>query len=310
MRHPHVRCRRRTAPDRMSPVPAATVLTFEGLDGIRLAGDRRGDPEAPPVLFLHGGGQTRHSWGGAADAVAERGWSAITLDARGHGESDWSDRTDYRLSAFAADVAKVIDTLGEPPVLVGASLGGLTSILLLGELIPGRGRGVVLVDIIPDMEQEGADRIQAFMAERVDDGFASLDEVADAIADYNPHRPRPTDLSGLRKNLRERDGRFFWHWDPAFIGGVADLPPTEINDKPRLNADVQAIIDAGIPVLLVRGRVSDLVSEEGAKQFCARFPDVEFVDVSGAGHMVAGDRNDAFTAAVVDFLDRHHPLVA
>jgi pimeloyl-ACP methyl ester carboxylesterase len=292
----------------MSAVPAATVLAFEGLDGIRLAGDRRGDPDAPPVLFLHGGGQTRHSWGGTADAVAERGWSAITLDARGHGESDWSDRTDYRLSAFAADVAKVIESLGEPPVLVGASLGGLTAILLLGELIPGRARGVVLVDIIPDMEQAGADRIQAFMAERVDEGFGSLDEVADAIATYNPHRPRPSDLSGLRKNLRERDGRFFWHWDPAFIGGVADLPPTEISDKPRLNADVQAIIDADIPVLLVRGRVSDLVSEQGAHDFCARFPRVEFVDVSGAGHMVAGDRNDAFTAAVVDFLDRHHPI--
>jgi peroxiredoxin len=286
----------------------ATPLMFSGIDGIRIVGDRRGDVAAPPVIFLHGGGQTRHSWGGTAAAVAERGWQAITLDARGHGESDWSARTDYRLSSFAGDVANVIATLDEPPVLVGASLGGLTTILLLGELLRGGARGVVLVDIIPDMEQAGADRIQSFMADRLFDGFGSLDEVADAIAAYNPHRPRPTDLSGLRKNLRERNGRFYWHWDPAFIGGVADLPPSEITDRPRLNADVQAIIDAGIPVLLVRGRVSDLVTEEGAKDFCARFPDVEFVDVSGAGHMVAGDRNDAFTAAVVDFLERHHPI--
>jgi pimeloyl-ACP methyl ester carboxylesterase len=286
----------------------ATPLMFSGIDGIRIVGDRRGDVAAPPVIFLHGGGQTRHSWGGTAAAVAERGWQAITLDARGHGESDWSARTDYRLSSFAGDVANVIATLDEPPVLVGASLGGLTTILLLGELLRGGARGVVLVDIIPDMEQAGADRIQSFMADRLFDGFGSLDEVADAIAAYNPHRPRPTDLSGLRKNLRERNGRFYWHWDPAFIGGVADLPPSEITDRPRLNADVQAIIDAGIPVLLVRGRVSDLVTEEGAKAFCARFPDVEFVDVSGAGHMVAGDRNDAFTAAVVDFLERHHPI--
>ena len=172
-------------------------------------------------------------------------------------------------------------------------------------MAPGIARGVVLVDIVPDMEQAGANRIQQFMAEHALTGFASLDEVADAVAAYNPHRPRPTDLSGLRKNVRERDGRWYWHWDPAFVGGTADLPPTEICDTERLMADVGAIVDGGTPLMLVRGRVSDLVSEEKADDFRARFPAVEYVDVSGAGHMVAGDRNDAFTAAVVDFLDRH-----
>ena len=293
----------------MTAVPAdPEFLVFEGVDGIRLVGDRRGEASAPPVVFLHGGGQTRHSWGGTATTVAEKGWQAITLDARGHGESDWSARTDYRLSSFAGDVARVIERLDQRPVLVGASLGGLTSILLLGELVPGGASGMVLVDIIPDMEQAGADRIQAFMADRSIDGFASLDEVADAIAAYNPHRPRPTDLSGLAKNVRERNGRYYWHWDPAFVGGVAVLPPSEIQDRVRLNADVQRIIDGGTPVLLVRGKVSDLVTEEGAAAFCERFPQAEFVDVSGAGHMVAGDRNDAVTAAVLDFLERHHPV--
>lgn len=282
-------------------------LHLTGTDGIALAGDRRGDPTAPSVVFLHGGGQTRHSWGGTADAVVEHGWQAITLDARGHGESDWSPIGDYRLSSFATDVALVLDTLSSRPVLVGASLGGLTSILLAGELAPGCAEGVVLVDIIPDMEEAGADRIQAFMSEHARSGFASLDEVADAIAAYNPHRPRPSDLRGLAKNVRERDGRFYWHWDPEFVGGTADLPPTEIADHERLNRAVGAIVE-DVPMMLVRGRVSDLVSEAGAAAFCARFPTVEFVDVSGAGHMVAGDRNDAFTAAVVDFLGRHHPV--
>jgi pimeloyl-ACP methyl ester carboxylesterase len=295
----------------MTGVPETTApvrLHFEGTDGIHLAADRRGHPDAPPVVFLHGGGQTRYSWGGTAAEVAEHGWQSITLDARGHGESDWSEDGDYRLSRFATDVQRVLELLPDGPILVGASLGGLTSILLAGELAPGIARGVVLVDIIPDMEQAGADRIQAFMAEHAQDGFGSLDEVADAIAAYNPHRPRPTDLSGLQKNLRQRDGRWFWHWDPRFIGGVADLPPTEINDPVRLNAAVAAMIDGGVPVMLVRGRVSDLVSEEKAAAFLERFPTVEFVDVSGAGHMVAGDRNDAFSAAVLDFLQRHHPV--
>lgn len=264
-----------------------------------LVGDRRGDRSARPVLFLHGGGQTRHSWGGAARRVAAAGWQAVTVDARGHGESDWAD-SDYRLSSFAFDVAAVAALCNRPPVLVGASLGGLTTILLEGDLAPGIAAGVVLVDIIPEMEQAGADRIQAFMSDKLDEGFGSLDEVADAIAAYNPHRPRPDDLDGLRKNLRERDGRWYWHWDPDFVGGTADFPPAEIMDTDRLNAAVGAI---EVPMLLVRGRMSDLVSEESTQAFLERFPDVTFADVSGAGHMVAGDRNDAFTSAVLGFLD-------
>ncbi len=281
-----------------------TVLEFSGRDGLRLVGDRRGARGHPPVVFLHGGGQTRHSWGATAAGVARKGWQALTLDARGHGESEWSEAGDYRLASFAHDVRRVLAELDEPPVLVGASLGGLTSILLTGELEPGIARGVVLVDIVPDMEETGADRIRAFMVERAEAGFSSLDEVADAIALYNPHRPRPTDTAGLRKNVREREGRFYWHWDPRFMKPSLELGPAEILDIDRLHVAAGRMV-ADVPVLLVRGRVSDLVSEEKAAQFLVRFPAVEFVDVSGAGHMVAGDRNDAFTAAVVDFLERH-----
>jgi peroxiredoxin len=274
-------------------------FTVVGHGGVTLVGDRRGDRSSRPVLFLHGGGQTRHSWGGAARRVAAAGWQAVTIDARGHGESDWAD-SDYRLSSFAADVVLVAEALGGQPVLVGASLGGLTTILLEGDVAPGTAAGIVLVDIIPEMEQAGADRIQAFMSDRLDEGFASLEEVADAVAAYNPHRPRPDDLEGLRKNLRERDGRWYWHWDPDFVGGTADFPPAEIMDTERLNAAVAAI---EVPMMLVRGRMSDLVSEEATRSFLDRFPHVLFADVSGAGHMVAGDRNDAFTAAVLGFLD-------
>src|SRR5271166_4380921 len=113
------------------------VLHFEGRDGLRLVGEGRGDPRHAPVVFLHGGGQTRHSWGGTATEVAQRGWQTIELDARGHGESEWSKVGDYRLESFADDVRLVLEHLDEPPVLVGASLGGLTAILLTGELAPG-----------------------------------------------------------------------------------------------------------------------------------------------------------------------------
>ncbi|OBI83689.1 peroxidase [Mycobacterium asiaticum] len=257
------------------------------------------------MVFLHGGGQTRRSWAKAAAAVAERGYQAVTVDLRGHGESDWSDDGDYRVVSFARDVEEVLRGLPAKPVLVGASLGGFTSMLLAGELTPGIAGAVVLVDIVPNMEQSGAARIHDFMADRVETGFASLDEVADAIAEYNPHRPRPTDLDGLTTNLRRRGDRWYWHWDPRFINGTAAHPPIEVTDPDRMHDAVESILRDGVPMLLVRGKMSDLVSQERAEEFLARFPQVEFTDVRGAGHMVAGDRNDVFAGAVLDFLNRH-----
>jgi pimeloyl-ACP methyl ester carboxylesterase len=285
----------------------ATPESFStcGVDGVRIVADRLGDPRSPAVVFLHGGGQTRRSWGRAAAAVAERGWQAVTVDLRGHGESDWSDDGDYRVATFARDVLEVLRCLPPRPVLVGASLGGFTAMLLAGELSPATVRAVVLVDIVPNMNPSGASRIHSFMYDRMESGFETLDEVADSIQEYNPHRPRPTDLDGLRTNLRQRDGRWYWHWDPKFIDGTSALPPIEVTEVDRLYAAVEAILRAGVPMLLVRGQVSDLVTKERADEFIARFPEVDFVDVGGAGHMVAGDRNDIFAGAVVEFLTRH-----
>ena len=276
-----------------------------GVGGVRIVADRLGDPLAPAVVFLHGGGQTRRSWSRAAAAVAERGWQAITVDLRGHGESDWSKDGDYRVTSFAGDVIEVMCQLPPRPVLVGASLGGFTAMLLAGELSPATVRAVVLVDIVPNMDPSGATRIHSFMNDRMMSGFDSLEEVADMIQEYNPHRPRPTDLDGLRTNLRRRDGRWYWHWDPKFIDGTSALPPVEVTEVDRLDAAVEAILCNNVPMLLVRGQMSDLVTKERADEFLSRFPEIDFVDVGGAGHMVAGDRNDAFAGAVVEFLARH-----
>ncbi|GFG81675.1 alpha/beta fold hydrolase [Mycobacterium paragordonae] len=280
-------------------------LAIEGMGGVRIVADRQGDQAARAVVFLHGGGQTRRSWGRAAAAVARRGYQAVTVDLRGHGESDWSADGDYRVTSFAADVVEVLRTLPPRPVLVGASLGGFTSMLLAGEIAPELASAVVLVDIVPNMEQSGANRIHAFMSDRVESGFESLEEVADAIAEYNPHRPRPTDLDGLTTNLRRRGDRWYWHWDPQFISGTAAFPPFEVTDADRMHTAVAAILRNGLPMLLIRGQMSDLVSQERAEEFLERFPQVEFADVRGAGHMVAGDRNDIFAGAVLDFLERH-----
>ena len=280
-------------------------FSTRGVGGVRIVADRLGDPRAPAVVFLHGGGQTRRSWGRAAAAVAERGWQAITVDLRGHGESDWSEAGDYRVTSFAGDVLEVLRDLPPRPVLVGASLGGFTAMLLAGELSPDTVRAVVLVDIVPEMNPSGATRIHKFMYDRMESGFDSLDEVADMIQEYNPHRRRPSDLDGLRVNLRRRGDRWYWHWDPKFIDGTSALPPIEVTEVDRLHTAVDTILSNDVPMLLVRGQVSDLVTQERADEFLSRFPEIDFVDVGGAGHMVAGDRNDVFAGAVVEFLARH-----
>lgn len=265
--------------------------------GITIAADAFGDSAAPPVVFLHGGGQTRHAWGATARELAAGGWYALAMDLRGHGDSSWSEAGDYRLDHFVADLRAVLATLPRPAALVGASLGGMTSLLTAGEEPRTPVSAVVLVDIAPRIESEGAARIVSFMLSRPD-GFASLDEAADAVAAYQPHRDRPRDTRGLEKNLRRgEDGRWRWHWDPRFLGGVGS--PAGGNTPARMDAAARAL---AIPALLVRGRLSDLLSEEGARHFLELVPHARYADVSGAGHMVAGDRNDVFTRAVIDFL--------
>jgi pimeloyl-ACP methyl ester carboxylesterase len=282
------------------------VIRLRGRGGLRLAADVGGPEDGAPVVLWHGGGQTRHAWRNTLDDIAARGWRVYSVDLRGHGESDWDDEGDYSFDAFAADVRAVVDDLPRPPVLIGASLGGIASLAAIGEADdPARvARALVLVDVAPRIEQDGVRRIGDFMTGNLD-GFDSLDEVADAIAAYNPHRPRPTDLSGLKKNLRQRDdGKWVWHWDPRFVSGrfgSTDETRTSMVQPDRLERAARTLT---LPVLLVRGRMSDLLSEEGVRQLQALVPHAEVADVAGAGHMVAGDRNDLFTASVLEFLDR------
>jgi pimeloyl-ACP methyl ester carboxylesterase len=287
--------------DRHAAAPTRTI-ELVGRDGNRLVATAAGDPADPPVLLIHGGGQTRHSWHTTASRLGATGWYAVSMDQRGHGDSDWAADGDYSLAAFRDDLLAVAAALGRP-VLIGASLGGTASLAALGATAAEPcGRALVLVDIAPHVEPAGVDRIRAFMTERVDEGFASLEDVADAVHAYNPHRPRPKDLDGLRKNVRLRaDGRWYWHWDPAFMTRSDDVgePRVRLIDREALVAAARSLT---VPTLLVRGRQSDLLSEEGAQQFLEIVPHARFADVGGAGHMVAGDRNDAFNDAVTGFL--------
>jgi pimeloyl-ACP methyl ester carboxylesterase len=278
------------------------VRRYSGANGISLVADVGGDPSAPPVVLLHGGGQTRHSWSGAMRELVTQGYYVINLDARGHGDSDWSPDGEYGLDVLAADLRSVIATLPRAPALVGASMGGATSLYAVGTSEESLAKALVLVDVVPRIDVNGAKKIQAFMRARPD-GFATLEEAADAVAAYNPHRPRPKDNAGLMKNLRRRaDGRLHWHWDPQFLRDPQPAEPPTFTD--RLHRAAERV---RIPTLLVRGLKSDIVSEEGVVELRSHLPQLEVFDVVGAGHMVAGDKNDAFNEGMLTFLRRHLP---
>ncbi|RIJ71310.1 alpha/beta hydrolase [Nakamurella silvestris] len=269
--------------------------------GLTLVGDRwPADPAVPrrgTCLLLHGGGQTRHSWRATGARQAAGGWDTLSLDARGHGESNWASDGDYSIDALVADLRAVVETLAEPPVVFGASMGGMTAIVGEGEN-PGLVRALVLVDITPRVNRAGTENIGAFMRS-APNGFGSLDEVADAVAAFSRHRRRPRNIEGLKKNVRQRaDGRWYWHWDPALMRDSQDEPRRAAGEQ-RLLAAAAAI---RVPTLLVRGTDSDVVTAEHAAEFLALVPGAQLVEVA-AGHMVAGDDNDVFTRQVEGFLN-------
>lgn len=281
----------------------ARTIRLPGLDGVTLAADAYGDPSARPVMFAHGGGQTRHSWARTCASLAERGWYTVTVDLRGHGDSDWSPDGVYGLDKFAGDLHVASQSLGDEVAMVGASLGGLAAMVAVAEMSPSVATMLVLVDIAPKAEIDGVRRIGAFMRDGLG-GFDTLEDVADAIAAYNPHRPRSKDLNGLKKNVRQRDdGRWYWHWDPKFMRPAEDVGNVERGYTQQVRLE-QAARRITVPTLLIRGGSSDVVSEEGARHMLSLVPHAEWVDVAGAGHMVTGDRNDAFNDAVVSFLER------
>ena len=270
-------------------------------NGMRIAADDwPGD--GPAVVLAHGGGQTRHSWGGTAAVLSSHGHRVLSMDLRGHGDSAWDPNGDYSMSAYRDDALAIAEWIGEPVAWVGASLGGMTGLHAV-DAAPDRFSALILVDITPRPAAAGVSRILEFMAKDALDGFATLDDAADAIAAYQPHRPRPTDLSGLAKNLRLRDdGRWRWHWDPAFLDTRTD--GTSEHARHAHHGELEAIARRlTLPMLLVRGKLSDLVTDAEAAEFRQMVPHAEYVDVAGAAHMIAGDKNDVFTDAVVQFLD-------
>lgn len=276
-----------------------TISQVAAIDGLKLAVEVRHASGAPTLLFAHGFGQTRGAWHGTSLALAAQGYRCVSFDARGHGESDRVPGGDYHMEQFIGDLRVLAHAELSKPILVGASMGGLLGLMLAGEIDPGAFRALVLVDITPRWETAGVERILAFMQAHPD-GFASYAEAAEEIARYLPHRTERKSEDQLRPLLREgADGRLRWHWDPALLGG--ELVRESERYQPRLMA---AAAKVAVPVLLLSGGRSDVVSRDTVDEFLKLVPHAEHVELPRATHMVAGDANDAFIREIARFVGK------
>ncbi len=274
---------------------SGTIVRFWG-DGLELVGEAFGDPAAPPVLFFHGGGQSRSAWRGSARIVGDAGFYGVTFDLRGHGESDWAADGDYLLDAYGRDVERLLQQFERPVTLVGASRGGQAS-LVGGSRHPDRVRLIMLADVAPLMRDHGIDGIRGFFAEGAA-GFGSLDQAADSLA-HHLDQPRIDDASRLARSMRQdAAGRWHWRWDPAT--GHADFlhPPSEGE------AILAAAARVTSPIVLVRAELSHLLTDEGVARFQKLAPQMQVVTAMGVGHMFTADRNDGFAAELLDWLSK------
>ncbi|HET6912307.1 MAG TPA: alpha/beta hydrolase [Rhodanobacteraceae bacterium] len=272
------------------------MCLFQSADGLSLALETRGARAAAPVLFAHGFGQTRQAWTRSAQALAAAGFRTITADMRGHGESGRLASGDYHLEQFLDDLLRVARSLDQAPVLVGASMGGLLGLALAGEVSPPPFRALILVDITPRWESAGVARMLGFMRAHPH-GFADYDEAIAAIAAYLPHRTQQKRQHELEPLLRPGDdGRLRWHWDPALLETVAHEGERY---QPRL---LEAARRIEVPVLLISGGRSDVVSRDTISEFMQLLPHAQHVRLPQATHMLAGDANDAFTETIQTFI--------
>lgn len=278
--------------------PVGNRMVLEGGNRLRLAGAHYGDPGNSPVLLLHGGGQTRHSWDSTAKYLAARGFYCVAFDARGHGESDWAVNGDYSLAAYAEDLLCVMAPLRRKAAIIGASLGGLTALMALRR-VPEAASSLTLLDIVPFANRAGARRIRTFML-RHSDGFATLDAAASALREFRGEPSRETMEESLKRSLRKGgDERWRWHWDPRILW-----------DEERLADDAadaqlaETALGLDLPILLLRGEFSEIVGEREAAGFLTRVPHARVVVVPGMTHSIVGEEILFANRTILEFISQ------
>lgn len=270
--------------------------------GVDIAVEKAGPEDAPIVVLLHGGGQTRRSWLRTVSALLREGYAVVSFDARGHGESDWAPDGDYSPAAQERDLKSIIAGYDASRIaLVGASMGAITA-LFHASSETAAPAALVLVDMVLQPIPGSGRRLLDFMTGH-SNGFATLADAAAAVDAFNPAREKGTDISRLLPNLRlGEDHRYRWHWDPRLFGDPEKPAPPEFG---WLAGRVSGRVNA--PTLLIRGDRSEVVDDAGVKHMRGLIPQLQTAVIKGAGHMVVGDSNHLFNDALVRFLKKELP---
>jgi len=263
------------------------------LDGLRFHFLDWGIEGESPLLLLHGGAQTAHSWDEVAPDLA-RDHHVLALDQRGHGDTDWAPDGRYRREDFVGDVRRFLDDREWPAAtIIALSLGGLNAIAFAATH-PERVTGLIVVDVTPTINEAGGKAIAAQLGMRE---FASFEEAVARAQAFNPLRSAENIRTRLGHALRQTaDGRWAYKFDPGIGSGGLET------DFERLWEQVRQI---RCPTLLVRGAQSAILSREAAARFVRELPGSTVVELPGAGHSVMGDNPSGFLAAVRPFFVRH-----
>lgn len=270
-------------------------VSLTGPDNNTLIGDICNASGGPTAILLHGGGQSRSSWRIATQRLGNAQLKACAIDLRGHGDSDWSPDGDYHIDRFVADLVSVIEQLGSPAVLIGASFGGHVS-LLAAARHPSLVRAIVLCDVTPWIEGEAtkAMRYTMFTAAA---GFASVQDAAKHIDEIRGY-PSKLDANRLRRHMRQdAEGRLYWRWDPQFF-----------LSQDTQNEDLTELLTAAaenlkIPTLLIRAEQSEIVTPQQIAKFARMVPHASTAVIAGARHTVSADDNDKYASLILGFLD-------
>lgn len=274
-------------------------LDFVGFGGVRIAGDAFGSPDDPAVVLIPSGGQSRAFWHGSAQALADAGRYAICVDLRGHGDSDHASDGRYDLDGYVGDLKAILSALPSRAVVVGAGMGAIVAMATAGECAPQLVSGLALIDATIWFDPALADRMGDALVLRTAT-FDSVDAILDAIAQLHPDEPRPVASDRvLAAYAQGEDGHYRWRGDPRALSGQNAVAMQE-----RLAA---AVANIAAPATLIRGSLNDAIPLEAAQRLQAMIPDAEIAEIEGAGHYAATDREEAFNAVLLDFIERRAP---
>jgi pimeloyl-ACP methyl ester carboxylesterase len=247
-----------------------------------------GEPGAPEILLLHGGNQSGHSWDLVSLHLSDR-YHVFALDQRGHGDSEWSRDQDYSIDAKVADALAFVDDQGlQAPVVMGHSMGGRVTMSAALER-PGFARGLVLVDVGPELSPAGVEVIANFVTRNVE--FDDLEEFLDNVVKYDRFRTREHIARTVKYNmLRRADGKYISKVDHRRV--PVSSSDVTLDDAKKLDC----------PVLIVRGGESDILDPEAAQRFADTLPDGRLVTVPNTGHNVHSGNTPGFLEAIGPFL--------